>query len=110
MVRLVASGGHRLPLPALLPIHHGQGFGLLPATARTEARLGGEAGADLAGLELELRTESVVVGGSRLHVNAGDLLLGVPLSHSPPSHTGISTSTRSFTKHKMHDSEKCSIS
>ena len=64
MVRLVASGGHRLPLPALLPIHHGRGFGLLPATARTEARLGGGAGADLAGLELELRTESVVVGGT----------------------------------------------
>ena len=44
----------------------------------------------LARPELELRTESVVVGGSRLHVDAGDLPLGVPRSHSPPSHTGIS--------------------
>ena len=28
VVRLVAGGGHRLPLPALLPIHHGQAWRL----------------------------------------------------------------------------------
>lgn len=58
----------------------------------------------LARPELELRTESVVVGGSRLHVDAGDLPLGVPRSHSPPSHTGISAG--SFTSLMQHFSQE----
>ena len=87
VVRLVAGGGHRLPLPALPPIHHGQAWrlwapvlaGLGPGLARGGAPHG-------------------VRGGGRHGGVAGNLLLGVPVGHEASrghllltrSHTGIS--------------------
>ena len=132
VVRLVAGGGHRLPLP---PGHHAQARRLVDAhflavlaAARAEARLEGGDGRVLAGLgpgqarggaahRVRPRRARHRQTGPRLPVgqlddgrrrggrgDAGDLLLGVPLSHSPPSHTGISAG--SFTSLMQHFSQE----